>query len=75
MQSDFVADAADMQTPQGVYDAVHFVCRFCCCEPCVVTALANVMVDYLRTAPQEIRGPIAEMMIELVRNGVRESLQ
>lgn len=71
---ELVADFAEMQTAEGVYDAVHFVAKFCACEPCVLTALAQVMVDYLRSAPAAVRGPITSWVTEQIHEGVRESL-
>jgi hypothetical protein len=65
----------DMQTPDAIYHAVHFVVDLCASDPAVVSALASVMCDYLRRAPLDMRGQVADHVIELIRDDMRRSLQ
>jgi hypothetical protein len=65
----------DMETPDGLYQAVHFVVNMCSSEPAVVSTLASVMCDYLRRAPPDMRGGVADHIIELIRDDMRRSFQ
>lgn len=75
VQAEHVVSGEEMATPEGIYHAVRFVVQFCDCEPAIVTALASLMCDYLRTAPADVRGQVADHVCELIRHDVRASLQ
>lgn len=64
-----------MDTPQGVYETVRFVCGFCECHQSVIAGLTWSLCDYLREAPCEIRGQAAARVVEIISNSVRQSLQ
>ena len=60
---------------EGIYRAIRFVTTPCPDGCKVVAALGMTMCDYLRAAPSDVRGPIADRVIELIRADVRRSLQ
>jgi hypothetical protein len=65
----------DLETPDAIYHAVRFVVDMCASDPAVVCALGSVLCDYLRRAPLDLRGQVADRVIELIRDDMRRSLQ
>lgn len=70
-----ILSAEDLETPDAIYHAVRFVVDMCTSDPAVVGALGSILCDYLRRAPLEIRGQVADRVIELIRDDMRRSLQ
>lgn len=70
-----ILSGEDLETPDAIYQAVRFVVDMCASDPAVVCALGSVLCDYLRRAPADMRGQVADHVIELIRNDMRCSLQ
>jgi hypothetical protein len=72
--SEHVLTAEAAETVDGIYRAVRFVADACPCEPMALSALGVAVCDYLRRAPPDVRGQVADKIIEVIRQDVRRSL-
>jgi len=65
-------EAVDVET---LYRALRIMTDFAADGGVIVGALTSALADYLRAAPAEARGHLADQVIEHLRNDVRKSLQ